>query len=45
MHSGQSMPLAWVALALQHSSKLHHELPQTICQMEAGPVKFQRLQQ
>jgi hypothetical protein len=40
MKGGKSMPLAWVAIAPQYQSEAHRDLPETICQMEAGQVRF-----
>ena len=40
MKNGKPMPRAWVAISPQHSSRLHSELPETMCQMEAGQVRF-----
>ncbi|HEX9263322.1 MAG TPA: hypothetical protein VF977_03040 [Candidatus Binatia bacterium] len=40
MKDGKSMPLAWVAIAPQYQSEAHRDLPETICQMEAGQVRF-----
>ena len=40
MKGGKSMPLAWVAIAPQDQSEAHRDLPETICQMEAGQVRF-----
>ncbi len=43
MYSGQSMPMAWAAISPQHSGGMHDDLPQTICHIEAGQVKFRRI--
>jgi hypothetical protein len=40
MKAGKSMPMAWVAVAPQFESEIHGDLPKTICQMEAGQVRF-----
>lgn len=40
MKKGKPMPSAWVAIAPQHKAEVHHELPETMCQMEAGQVRF-----
>lgn len=40
MKAGKSMPLAWVALSPQYRSGKHEDLPETICQLEAGQVHF-----
>ena len=40
MKSGKTMPRAWVAISPQYKSELHRELPETLCQMEAGQVRF-----
>jgi hypothetical protein len=43
MKAGKSMPRAWNALAPQYRHDAHHELPVTICQIEAGQVRFRSL--
>jgi hypothetical protein len=40
MKAGKSMPMAWVAISPQHESEAHLDLPETICQMKAGQVRF-----
>jgi hypothetical protein len=40
MKAGKSMPVAWVAISPQYESEAHRDLPETICQMEAGQVRF-----
>ncbi len=40
MKNGKPMPRAWVTISPQQSSQLHRELPDTMCQMEAGQVRF-----
>src|SRR6266545_7233209 len=40
MNPGKSMPRAWNAIAPQYRHEAHHDLPVTICQMEAGQVRF-----
>lgn len=40
MKTGKSMPMAWNAIAPQYKSEKHADLPETICQMEAGQVRF-----
>jgi hypothetical protein len=40
MNAGKSMPRAWNAIAPQYRHEAHHDLPVTICQMEAGQVRF-----
>jgi hypothetical protein len=40
MKAGKSMPMAWVAISPQYKSETHRDLPETICQMEAGQVRF-----
>jgi hypothetical protein len=40
MNAGKSMPRAWNAVAPQYTSEKHADLPETICQMEAGQVRF-----
>jgi hypothetical protein len=40
MKTGKSMPMAWVAISPQHRSEAHQDLPETICQMEGGQVRF-----
>lgn len=40
MKAGKSMPMAWNAIAPQYKSEKHADLPETICQMEAGQVRF-----
>jgi hypothetical protein len=42
MKAGKSMPMAWNALAPQYKSKEHENLPETICLLEAGQVRFRR---
>jgi hypothetical protein len=40
MKDGTPMPAAWVAISPQYKSKVHLDLPETVCQMEAGQVRF-----
>jgi hypothetical protein len=40
MKAGKSMPMAWVAISPQYESETHRDLPETICQLEAAPVRF-----
>jgi hypothetical protein len=40
MKAGKSMPIAWNVIAPQYKSEKHADLPETICQMEAGQVRF-----
>ena len=40
MKDGKPMPAAWIAVAPQYRSKVHRDLPETLCQMEAGQVRF-----
>jgi hypothetical protein len=40
MNAGKSMPRAWNAIAPQYRHDAHDDLPVTICQMEAGQVRF-----
>jgi hypothetical protein len=40
MKAGTSMPKAWNAIAPQYRHAVHHDLPVTICQLEAGQVRF-----
>lgn len=40
MKNGKPMPAAWVAVSPQYKSEVHRDLPETICQMEAGQVRF-----
>jgi hypothetical protein len=40
MKRGKPMPRAWISISPQHKSELHRELPETMCQMEAGQVRF-----
>jgi hypothetical protein len=44
MQKGRSMPVAWAWIAPQVPKRLQkdRELPETICQLEAGQVRFQR---
>jgi hypothetical protein len=44
MKKGKSMPAAWVAISPQVPSRLQEDknLPEMICNLEAGQVKFQR---
>lgn len=37
------MPMASVAISPQRTSEEHDELPQTICHIEVGQVKFRRM--
>jgi hypothetical protein len=40
MKAGKSMPIAWNAISPQYKSEKHEDLPETICQLEAGQVRF-----
>jgi hypothetical protein len=40
MKAGRAMPMAWNAIAPQYGSAKHDDLPETICQLEAGQVRF-----
>jgi hypothetical protein len=40
MKSGKAMPGVWVVLAPQHEAEGHRDLPETLCQLEAGQVRF-----
>lgn len=40
MKAGTTMPRAWVAIFPQHRHDVHYDLPDTICQLEAGQVRF-----
>ena len=42
MNAGKSMPMAWVAISPQYKSETPRDLPETICQLEAGQVRFRR---
>jgi hypothetical protein len=44
MKKGKSMPAAWVAISPQVPSRLQEDknLPEMICNLEAGQVRFQR---
>jgi hypothetical protein len=45
MKKGRSMPVAWAAISPQVPSRKQQDLdlPETICQLEAGQVRFQRV--
>jgi hypothetical protein len=38
--AGKSMPIAWNATSPQYEIEKHGDLPETICQLEAGQVRF-----
>ena len=40
MKSGKPMPAAWVAISPQYKTERHRDLPETMCQLEAGQVRF-----
>jgi hypothetical protein len=40
MKAGTTMPRAWVAISPQYRHDAHHDLPVTVCQLEAGQVRF-----
>jgi hypothetical protein len=40
MKRGKPMPRAWVSISPQFQSERHRDLPKTMCQMEAGQVRF-----
>lgn len=40
MKAGKGMPIAWNSIAPQYKSANHDELPETICALEAGQVRF-----
>jgi len=40
MKSGKPMPSAWVAISPQYKTEFHGDLPETMCQLEAGQVRF-----
>jgi hypothetical protein len=40
MKAGTTMPRAWNAIAPQYRHDVHHDLPVTVCQLEAGQVRF-----
>jgi hypothetical protein len=40
MKAGTTMPRAWVAISPQYPSGAHHDIPVTVCQLEAGQVRF-----
>ena len=40
MKAGKGMPIAWNSIAPQYKNAKHDELPETICALEAGQVRF-----
>jgi len=40
MKSGKALPAAWIGISPQYKPERHSDLPETLCQMEAGQVRL-----